>query len=39
MLPMVTTPDELHEVRRRLAAEVEALRAAGIEAAAPRLGG
>ena len=38
MLPMVTTPDELHEVRRRLAAEVEALRAAGIEAAAPRLG-
>ena len=38
MLPMVTTPDELHEVRWRLAAEVEALRAAGIEAAAPRLG-
>ncbi len=38
MLPMVTTPDELHEVRRRLAAEVEALRVAGIEAAAPRLG-
>ena len=38
MLPMVTTPDELHEVRRLLAAEVEALRAAGIEAAAPRLG-
>ena len=38
MLPMVTTPDELHEVRRRLAAEVEALRVAGIEAAPPRLG-
>ena len=38
MLPMVTTPDELHEVRRLLAAEVEALRAAGIEAATPRLG-
>lgn len=38
MLPMVTAPDELHEVRRLLAAEVEALRAAGIEAAAPSLG-
>ena len=38
MLPMVTTPDEFHEVRRLLAVEVEALRAAGIEAAAPRLG-
>ena len=38
MLPMVTTPDELHEVRRLLAAEVEALRVAGIEAAMPRLG-
>ena len=38
MLPMVTAPDELHEVRRLLAAEVEALRAAGIEAVAPRLG-
>ena len=38
MLPMVTTPDELHEVRRLLAREVEALQAAGIEAAAPPLG-
>ena len=38
MLPMVTAPDELHEVRRLLAAELEALRAAGIEAAAPSLG-
>lgn len=38
MLPMVTAPDELHEVRRLLAREVEALQAAGIEAAAPRLG-
>ena len=38
MLPMVTVPGELDEVRRLLAGEVEALRAAGIEAAAPRLG-
>ena len=38
MLPMVTAPDELHAVRRLLACEVEALQAAGIEAAAPRLG-
>ena len=38
MLPMVTAPDELHEVRRLLAREVEALQAVGIEAAAPPLG-
>ena len=38
MLPMVAVPGELDEVRRLLAGEVEALRAAGIEAAAPRLG-
>ena len=38
MLPMVTAPDEIHAVRRLLAREVEALQAAGIEAAAPRLG-
>ena len=38
MLPMVTKPDELDEVRRLLESEVQALRAAGIEAAAPRLG-
>ena len=38
MLPMVTKPGELDEVRRLLAGEVQALRAAGIEAAMPRLG-
>ena len=38
MLPMVTMPGELDEVRRLLAGEVQALRAAGIEAAPPRLG-
>ena len=38
MLPMVTRPDELDEVRRILAREVRSLEAAGIEAAAPRLG-
>ena len=38
MLPMVTNPDELDEVRRLLTGEVQALRAAGIEAAMPRLG-
>ena len=38
MLPMVTKPGELDEVRRLLESEVQALRAAGIEAAVPRLG-
>ena len=38
MVPMVTTPGELEEARRCLTAQVEALRAAGIEAATPRLG-
>lgn len=38
MLPMVTKPNELDEARRLLADEVQALRAAGIEAAMPRLG-
>ncbi len=38
MLPMVTTPAEIDQVRRLLASEVRALRAAGIEAAVPRLG-
>ena len=38
MLPMVTKPDELDETRRILSDEVRALRAAGIEAAMPRLG-
>ena len=38
MLPMVTNPEEIDQVRRLLASEVRALRAAGIEAAAPRLG-
>ena len=38
MLPMVTRPEELDEVRRILAREVQSLEAAGIEAAAPRLG-
>ena len=38
MLPMVTKPDELEEARRLLAAEVRALRSAGIDAAMPRLG-
>ena len=38
MLPMVTTPAEIDQVRRLLASEVRALRAAGIKAAAPRLG-
>ncbi|MCY4284661.1 MAG: HPr family phosphocarrier protein [Thiotrichales bacterium] len=38
MLPMVTTPAEVDQVRRLLASEVRALRAAGIKAAMPRLG-
>ena len=38
MLPMVTKPDELDEARRILSDEVRALRAAGIDAAMPRLG-
>ena len=38
MLPMVTKPAELEEVRRLLADEVRALRATGTEAAMPRLG-
>ena len=38
MLPMVTKPDELDETRRILSDEVRALRAAGIDAAMPRLG-
>ena len=38
MLPMVTRPDELDETRRILSDEVRALRAAGIDAAMPRLG-
>ena len=38
MLPMVTKPAELEEVRRLLADEVRALRAAGTAAAMPRLG-
>ena len=38
MLPMVTKPAELDEVRRFLASEVRALQAADIEAAVPRLG-
>ena len=38
MLPMVTNPEEIDQVRRLLESEVRALRAAGIEAAAPRLG-
>ena len=38
MLPMVTKPDELDETRRMLSDEVRALRAAGIDAAMPRLG-
>ena len=38
MLPMVTKPAELDEVRRLLANEVHALRSAGVEAAMPRLG-
>ena len=38
MLPMVTNPDELDETRRLLSDEVRSLRAAGIDAAMPRLG-
>ena len=38
MLPMVTKPEELDETRRILSDEVRALRAAGIDAAMPRLG-
>ena len=38
MLPMVTKPDELDETRRILSDEVRALRAAGVDAAMPRLG-
>ena len=38
MVPMVTKPEELEEVRRLLASEVQALQSGGIEAAAPRLG-
>jgi len=38
MLPMVTKPEELDEVRRLLASEVRTLQAAGTEAAMPRLG-
>ena len=38
MVPMVTKPRELEEVRRLLASEVQALQSGGIEAAAPRLG-
>ena len=38
MLPMVTKPEELDETRRILSDEVRALRAAGIDAAIPRLG-
>ena len=38
MLPMVTKPEELDETRRILSDEMRALRAAGIDAAMPRLG-
>lgn len=38
MLPMVTRPEEIDEVRRLLANELQALQTAGVEAAAPRLG-
>ena len=38
MLPMVTKPDEIDETRRILSDEVRALRAAGVDAAMPRLG-
>ena len=38
MLPMVTKPEELDETRRILSDEVRALRAAGVDAAMPRLG-
>ena len=38
MVPMVTRPEEIVEVRRLLASEVQALQSRGIEAAAPQLG-
>ena len=38
MLPMVTKPEEIDETRRLLAAEVQALRSAGVDAVMPKLG-